>query len=167
MFYFTNASLDRLLKRSRSRSREEQESKRRRRSSSGERHSDGRRSDGRRSDGRQSDERPSDERPSERSSGKVCDPKPKEAKVEERSKTYDLFKCMFDFEENLKSLVKYTEKEEGNRKFVRVKINDYLSQFARLMNQFQTDGDKALGRLEPDQFLNSVFANLLFRLQLH
>lgn len=141
-FVYSNQSLERLMSRSRTRQEEKQQESRKAKRSAALRE-------------RQSDKSCASKSPDPKS--KKVEPKVEakaEAKTEpkaepnvERSETYELFKCMFDFENNLKSLVKYTEVEE-NRKFVRVKINDYRSHFEKLSNQFQTNDDKALGRLK-------------------
>lgn len=57
-------------------------------------------------------------------------------KEEERSETYELFKCMFDFESTLKALIKYSE-EEANRPFLNAKIDDYQNNFERLLSRFR------------------------------
>lgn len=65
---------------------------------------------------------------------------------EERSENYGLFKCMFDFESALETLIKYSE-DEKNRSFLKVKINDYEDHFERFLSQLKTSDnlDKATG----------------------
>ena len=50
---------------------------------------------------------------------------------------FDLFKCMYDFESSLKSLIQYS-RDEKNRPFLEAKIGEYREDFGRLLGEFRT-----------------------------